>query len=235
MLAVANRRRRASGGSDLRSLGNALDADWVQWKLPQLARRHRADLIHHLLPALARSGGRAQGITVHDLAFWHDPGAFDQASGRCCWRPTRGFETAAEQLVARLSARGHEVAVYCRPHVIDRRLGTCRGARLVHLPTIRNKYLDTFVHTFLSAVHAPGRRPVLHRRQFAAVPGHPLAGIPSRINVDGLDSDRRKWPATAKAYLRFAECTAPRRPIGRSPTVTPWPRSSLAGTASASG
>ena len=24
------------------------------------------------------------------------------------------------------------------------------------------------------------------------------------INVDGLDSDRRKWPALAKAYLRFA-------------------------------
>ena len=30
------------------------------------------------------------------------------------------------------------------------------------------------------------------------------------INVDGLDSDRRKWPALAKAYLRFAERTAPR-------------------------
>lgn len=74
MLAVANRRRRASGGSDLRSLGNALeDADWVQRKLPQLARRHRADLIHHPLPALARGAGRAQVITVHDLAFWHDP------------------------------------------------------------------------------------------------------------------------------------------------------------------
>src|SRR5207237_10127705 len=36
------------------------------------------------------------------------------------------------------------------------------------------------------------------------------ASIPALINVDGLDSDRRKWPAFAKAYLRFAESTAPR-------------------------
>ena len=36
------------------------------------------------------------------------------------------------------------------------------------------------------------------------------AGIPTVINIDGLDSDRRKWPAPAKAYLRFAERTAPR-------------------------
>jgi len=30
------------------------------------------------------------------------------------------------------------------------------------------------------------------------------------INVDGLDSDRSKWPGVAKAYLRFAERNAPR-------------------------
>lgn len=126
-----------------------------------------------------------------------------------------GFETAVEQLAARLSARGHEVTVYCRPHVVDRGLRTYRGARLVHLPTIRNKYLDTFVHTFLSAVHAARvTRPDV--ALFFIAGNSPLcritrlAGIPSLINVDGLDSDRRKWPAAAKAYLRFAERTAPR-------------------------
>ena len=58
-----------------------------------------------------------------------------------------GFETAAEQLASRLAARGHEVVVYCRPHVVDKRIRTYKGARLVHIPTVRNKYLDTFVHT----------------------------------------------------------------------------------------
>jgi glycosyltransferase involved in cell wall biosynthesis len=126
-----------------------------------------------------------------------------------------GFETAVEQLAARLTARGHEVIVYCRPHVVDRRLKRYVGAQLVHLPTVQNKYLDTFVHTLLSAVHAARRtRPDV--ALFFIAGNAPLcmitrrASIPSVINIDGLDSDRRKWPPPAKAYLRFAESTAPR-------------------------
>src|SRR3954447_18744145 len=73
-----------------------------------------------------------------------------------------GFETAAEQLASRLTARGHEVVVYCRPHVVDRRLKVHRGARLAPLPTVRNKYLDTFVHMFLGSLHAAHRlKPVV--------------------------------------------------------------------------
>jgi glycosyltransferase involved in cell wall biosynthesis len=126
-----------------------------------------------------------------------------------------GFETAVEQLASRLTTRGHEVIVYCRPHVVDRKLTSYKGAELVHLPTIQNKYLDTFVHTFLSSLHAARiTRPDV--ALFFIAGNSPLcritrlAGIPSLINVDGLDSDRRKWPALAKAYLRFAERTAPR-------------------------
>jgi len=126
-----------------------------------------------------------------------------------------GFETAAEQLAARLTDRGHEVVVYCRPHVVDPTLTHWRGARLVHLPTIRNKYLDTFVHTFLSALHAARReRPDV--ALFFIAGNSPMclitrgAEIPTVINVDGLDSDRRKWPALAKRYLRLAERFAPR-------------------------
>ena len=125
-----------------------------------------------------------------------------------------GFETAAEQLASRLSDRGHEVFVYCRPHVVDRRLREWRGARLVHLPTVRNKYLDTFVHTALSSVHAAHAvRPDV--ALFFIAGNSPMtlvtrrAQIPTVINVDGLDSDRSKWPGPAKAYLRFAERNAP--------------------------
>jgi glycosyltransferase involved in cell wall biosynthesis len=126
-----------------------------------------------------------------------------------------GFETAAEELASRLSQRGHDVIVYCRPHVVDRSLAAYKGARLVHLPTIQNKYLDTFVHTLLSAWHAARvTRPDV--ALFFIAGNSPLcritraAGIPTLINIDGLDSDRQKWPAPAKAYLRFAERAAPR-------------------------
>jgi glycosyltransferase involved in cell wall biosynthesis len=105
--------------------------------------------------------------------------------------------------------------VYCRPHVVDPRLTHYKGAQLVHLRTVQNKYLDTFVHTFLSAIHvARITRPDV--ALFFIAGNSPLcmitrwASIPAVINIDGLDSDRRKWPAFAKAYLRFAESTAPR-------------------------
>ncbi len=126
-----------------------------------------------------------------------------------------GFETAVEQLAARLTARDHEVIVYCRSHVVDPSLTEYKGARLVHLRTVQNKYLDTFVHTFRSAVHAARvTRPEV--ALFFIAGNSPMclitrwASIPSLINVDGLDSDRRKWPAFAKVYLRFAERAAPR-------------------------
>ncbi|MDL1951954.1 glycosyltransferase family 1 protein, partial [Acidobacteria bacterium ACD] len=65
-----------------------------------------------------------------------------------------GFETLAEELSARLVARGHEVTVYSRAHGVSRVVGEHRGARVVHLPTIRSKYLDTVVHGLLSGLHA---------------------------------------------------------------------------------
>jgi glycosyltransferase involved in cell wall biosynthesis len=126
-----------------------------------------------------------------------------------------GFETAVEQLASRLSARGHEVTVYCRPHVVDRSLESYQGAHLVHLRTVQNKYLDTFVHTLRSALHV-SRVTKPDVALFFIAGNSPLCLITSRgdipavINIDGLDSDRRKWPALAKAYLRFAESRAPR-------------------------
>jgi glycosyltransferase involved in cell wall biosynthesis len=125
-----------------------------------------------------------------------------------------GFETAVEQITSRLVERGHTVSVYCRPHVVDPSISTWKGARLIHLPTIRNKYLDTFVHTFLSAIHAAWiLKPDV--ALFFIAGNSPLClitrarGIPTLINIDGLDSNRRKWNRFAKAYLRLAERVSP--------------------------
>ncbi|HYH59393.1 MAG TPA: glycosyltransferase, partial [Thermoleophilaceae bacterium] len=126
-----------------------------------------------------------------------------------------GFETAVEQISSRLVARGHRVSVYCRPHVVDPSISRWKGAELIHLPTIRNKYLDTFVHTFLSALHtAYVLKPDV--ALFFIAGNSPLcvitraSGIPTLINIDGLDSNRRKWNRFAKTYLRWAERVSPR-------------------------
>lgn len=119
-----------------------------------------------------------------------------------------GFETFAEELSVRLAERGHDVTVYCRaPH--DEQF--YRGVRLVYLPPVRQKYLETVAHTFSSTVHM-----LRHRRQldvalycnganaiFTALPR--MAGIPTAINVDGLERKRKKWNAAARAWYLVSE------------------------------
>lgn len=38
-----------------------------------------------------------------------------------------GFETAAEELSTRLVKRGHQVVVYCRPHIVKFEGSTYKG------------------------------------------------------------------------------------------------------------
>ena len=127
-----------------------------------------------------------------------------------------GFETAVENIGARLAERGHDVTVYCRPHMVERRADAYyRGMRLVYLPTVAGKHLDTPVHSLLSTLHlATVRRPdvaiyfIAGNSPFAGL-GR-LLGVPTAINVDGLDSPRAKWGPWARRYLRLTERAAPR-------------------------
>lgn len=120
-----------------------------------------------------------------------------------------GFETFAEELGARLVARGHEVTVYCRSHYTSRHLRSHRGVRLVVLPTIKHKYFDTVVHTALSSVHAlRGRYDVAlmcnaANAVFCWLPR--LAGTPVAINVDGIERKRQKWNVLGRAWYLVSE------------------------------
>jgi len=120
-----------------------------------------------------------------------------------------GFETFAEHLATRLVARGHDVTVYCRAHYVSPRQLEYHGVRLKVLPTIRHKYFDTVVHTFLSAVHAvSGRYDAALICNCANAPFSPilrLAGTPVAINVDGLEHKRKKWGWLGRRYYRLAE------------------------------
>jgi len=124
-----------------------------------------------------------------------------------------GFETFAEELSTRLAARGHAVTVYCRRQHPS---PFYRGVRLVHLPTIRHKYLDTVAHTFLSSLHLLGCRQdsVLYcnaaNAVFTVLPR--LAGIPVALNVDGLERKRRKWNRLGRTWYAISERLAVRCP-----------------------
>ena len=125
-----------------------------------------------------------------------------------------GFETAVEEISKRLVRRGHEVVVYCRPHMVKYEDSHYEGVRLVKLPTIANKHLDTFAHTLVSTLHMITRDRcdialyfIAGNSPFSVLPR--ITGIPTAINVDGMDSKREKWNRLAKAYLRFSEWLAP--------------------------
>jgi glycosyltransferase involved in cell wall biosynthesis len=120
-----------------------------------------------------------------------------------------GFETFAEHLSTRLVARGHDVTVYCRVHYVSPRQLEYHGVRLKVLPTIRHKYFDTVVHTFISALHAvPGRFDAALICNAANAPFSPIlrfTGTPVAINVDGLEHKRKKWGWLGRRYYRLAE------------------------------
>jgi glycosyltransferase involved in cell wall biosynthesis len=120
-----------------------------------------------------------------------------------------GFETFAEELSTRLAARGHHVTVYCRERFSE---PTYRGVHLKTLPTIRHKYFDTMVHTFLSTLH------LVTTKQDAALYCNAanaiftwmprIFGIPVALNVDGLERNRKKWNQAARTWYRMSEWLA---------------------------
>jgi glycosyltransferase involved in cell wall biosynthesis len=120
-----------------------------------------------------------------------------------------GFETFAEQLGVRLAARGHEVTVYCRKHYATASDGTYNGVKLVTLPTIQHKYFDTIIHTFLSTLHAlPRQFDVIlicnaANSVFAWMPR--VLGVPTLVNVDGLERKRKKWNWIGQHYYQLSE------------------------------
>jgi glycosyltransferase involved in cell wall biosynthesis len=120
-----------------------------------------------------------------------------------------GFETFAEHLSTRLVARGHEVTVYGRAHYVSPRELEYHGVRLKVLPTIRHKYFDTVVHSFLSAVHAVSSRfdaaLICNAANAPFAPILRLTGTPVAINVDGLEHKRKKWGWLGRRYYLAAE------------------------------
>lgn len=120
-----------------------------------------------------------------------------------------GFETFAERLALRLVEQGVPVTVYCRRNYAT--AGTeWRGVRLVTLPTIANKYLDTVVHTFVSVIHLVTRTRIrdVILCNAANAPALPLLRAARRrvvMNVDGLEWRRGKWGVVGRAWYRAGE------------------------------
>lgn len=126
-----------------------------------------------------------------------------------------GIESYYEEVGSRLTEMGHEVTIYCRNYFTPD-IEKHNGMRLVRLPTIRSKHLDTFAHTLLSTLHAlRGKHDVVHYHAlgpalFSFLPR--LFGKKTVVTVQGLDWRRKKWGRIAARVLRMGERAAVKLP-----------------------
>jgi glycosyltransferase involved in cell wall biosynthesis len=128
-----------------------------------------------------------------------------------------GFETFAEELGARLAARGHQVTVYGRDQWVLRSIKRYRGMDIKRLPAPRSKYLETVVHTLFAAFAvAPRRYDVVYVCNVANVPAlFVLLAARKKVvlNVDGLEWERAKWGLLGRTYYRMCAWLAARLPV----------------------
>jgi glycosyltransferase involved in cell wall biosynthesis len=126
-----------------------------------------------------------------------------------------GIETYYEEIGKRLAEMGHDVTVYCRTYFSPAQ-AQHNGMRLVRLPTIRSKHLETLLHTLLSTVHVIfGNSDIVHYHclgpaLFSFLPR--WFGKKTAVTVQGLDWQRRKWGRIASAALRLGERAAIKLP-----------------------
>jgi glycosyltransferase involved in cell wall biosynthesis len=128
-----------------------------------------------------------------------------------------GIEAYYEEVGKRLAGMGHEVTAYCRTYFTPR-VDKHNGIRVVRLPTVRSKHLETLLHTFLSTLHVLVQPcDVVHYHAlgpalFSFIPR--LAGKKTVVTVQGLDWQRKKWGRLASAVLRLGERAAVSLPTG---------------------
>jgi glycosyltransferase involved in cell wall biosynthesis len=108
-----------------------------------------------------------------------------------------GYETLVTELSTRLVARGHEVLVYCRSPLFTEQPPVVQGVRLVYIPTLKSKSLETLMHGFLSTLDVVQRDidAVLYVNSANGAFGAITRMFRKRtaINVDGLEWLRPKW------------------------------------------
>ena len=129
-----------------------------------------------------------------------------------------GVERHVEELATRLVKKGHEVYVYVRPRFIINKQKIYKGVKLISLPSIPTKNLDTISHTFLASIHVLFKKvDIIH---YHSVGPSTLAWIPRIfkpraklvVTFHSIDRFHKKWGPFARTYLGWGEWTATHLP-----------------------
>ena len=117
-----------------------------------------------------------------------------------------GFETFAEELSIRLVERGHEVTVYCRApsfrEPLPRRPSSLPSDNPAQILRHHRAYgistADLLFRRFDVVLYCNAANAV-----FTWMPR--LLGMPTALNVDGLERHRKKWNKVAKLWYLISE------------------------------
>ncbi|TLM73764.1 glycosyltransferase [Pseudarthrobacter sp. NamB4] len=119
-----------------------------------------------------------------------------------------GFETAVRRLAPFLADAGWDVNVYCRAgQTKDDDEARDPRIRTTNTFGLENKTLSTLSFGLSSVLHAMWHRPdvalVMNVANGFFLPLLKLRGIPSVVNVDGIEWERAKWNWLAKRIFRL--------------------------------
>lgn len=118
-----------------------------------------------------------------------------------------GFETFVRHFAPYLHEAGVDVSVYCRGS--ERRTGeeVVDGVRCVWTAGVDRKALSTLSHGLTASIDCVKRRPdaalILNVANGYYLPMLHRAGIPTAVNVDGMEWERAKWNAAGKKVFRW--------------------------------
>jgi len=121
-----------------------------------------------------------------------------------------GFETLVRRLAPHLVSRGHDVVVYSR----EKAPPPGDTVRVVRTPGWESKSLSTLTFGATASIHTAARRDtdvalVLNVANGFFLPALRARGVPTVVNVDGLEWLRDKWSGPGKAaFLAGAKMTA---------------------------
>jgi glycosyltransferase involved in cell wall biosynthesis len=118
-----------------------------------------------------------------------------------------GFETAVRKLAPFLAEAGWEVSVYGRPGATsDRDASIDPRVKRITTRGIESKSLSTLSYGFTASLDALRKKPdvalVMNVANGYFLPALKARGIPTLVNVDGIEWDRAKWGRAAKAVFR---------------------------------
>jgi glycosyltransferase involved in cell wall biosynthesis len=124
-----------------------------------------------------------------------------------------GFETAVRRLAPHLADSDFDVTVYGRPGTTDRRHEADTRVKTVTTRGFQTKSLSTLSFGLTSFLHAFRSKPdvalIMNVANGYWLPLLKLRGIPTVVNVDGMEWKRAKWGRLAKAvFMTGAKLTA---------------------------